>query len=149
MHDLQPYADELMEDLDAMSRFSTGSSHAFRSILSSNEQNGVSSPVSMAILGAAFGVASRCSGCACHYARMAAHTGATRDAMKLALERGVLMACGPATHIAAEALRAYDSVTRQQTIRKHPSHIKNQPIDMKGTARKANVRGSDIALNTA
>jgi len=149
MHELQRCADELMEDVEAISKFSNCGFHVLRSTLSSNKQNGVSSPASMSLLGAAFGVASRCSGCACHYAREAAHTGATRNAMKLALERGVLMASGPATIVAAEALCEYEKTIGQKTIRSRRTGNKNHSVSVNSAARQATTADGGIALDAA
>ena len=104
MTDLQACVDEVTKSIEALSKHGAGGHAAFCDLLQSIGIKGTPSPGTRALLGAALGVAARSEETAYAYARDAARAGVDLDQMRIALSRGVLMASGPSSCIAAEAL---------------------------------------------
>ncbi len=108
MTDLNAAAKEIMADLDILSSTAPHAGAAFSMLMASIGKVSPGSPGMRALTGAALGVSARCEACARLHAHDAARAGVSRAAIKLALQRGVLMARGPAGIYAAQALVDFD-----------------------------------------
>ncbi len=109
---LRAAASEITEDLSGVQRAAPHPGAAFTGLLAAARREPSSSAAQRALIGAAFAVASGCETCANRYAREAAQSPVDRTALKLALQRGVLMAKRPASLVAAQALAEFDARRR-------------------------------------
>ena len=112
MTDLKSAAEDVTADLNRLARTTPHSGAAFSALLASvlNKQ-ALTAPGARALAGAALSIATRCESCARRHAHEAARAGVSRAAFKLALQRGVLMAHGPAAVHAAQALVDFDAAS--------------------------------------
>ncbi|MEL7492266.1 MAG: hypothetical protein AAGJ73_16270 [Pseudomonadota bacterium] len=115
MTDFKNAAAEISDGVNLLHRQTADATSAFLALNNMLKRNVLSSPQQRYVLAAALGVASSCAACACSQAKNAARAGVSRGTMKLALERGVLMAQSPASVIAAEALADFDRATPRRT----------------------------------
>ena len=111
MTDLQSAAEDVTAGLERLAHATPHPGAAFSALIASLNTQGLTAPTARALAGAALSIAMRCETCARRHAHEAARAGVDRAAFKLALQRGVLMAHGPAAIHAAQALVDFDTAS--------------------------------------